>query len=102
MGIVRNSDDKVFYVASTDVLRLVRFGTRLHNPSGPYTFDRKWEEGVFSDLRVLKDERGAKMFDRNHAFLEVMIGLMRVRTVKKQKLFISQDLAPMVVPHETT
>lgn len=62
------------------VFRFEAFGRPVTNP-------KKFEEGVFSDLRNLKPGTDACLEEPKSAFLELLFKQGCIRTQKKQKVF---------------
>lgn len=77
--------DNVFYISGTDIVRCLAyrfaaFGRNIINK-------KKFEEGVFSDLRNLKCNVDATLEMPKSEFLEFLYRHHCVRTKKKQKVF---------------
>ncbi|SCV73038.1 BQ2448_6963 [Microbotryum intermedium] len=82
-----------FYITSTDILRIIAY--RLNLLGGPLRSWKKIEEGVFSDLRNLKEGRGSIMLESKSELVQLLFRHQCIRTQKKQKIFFWQG-----VPHE--
>lgn len=83
-----------FYMTGTDIIRTLSF--RFESVGRHVTNMKKFEEGVFSDLRNLKPGVDASLEGPKSKFLEMLFDNMCVRTKKKQKVFYWFS-----VPHET-
>lgn len=82
-----------FFITGTDVVKILifrfqQFGRGILNP-------KKFEEGVFSDLRNLKPGQDAVLEEPRSEFLEFLHKHGCIRTQKKQKVFFWNR-----VPHE--
>lgn len=82
-----------FFITGTDVVKVLifrfqQFGRGILNP-------KKFEEGVFSDLRNLKPGQDAVLEEPRSEFLEFLHKHGCIRTQKKQKVFFWHR-----VPHE--
>ena len=74
-----------FFVTGTDVVRTLVWRFRLMGL--PVADRKKFEEGVFSDLRNLKPGVGAVLEEPHSRFLDLLYKLNCIRTQKKQKVF---------------
>lgn len=77
--------NNVFYITGTDIVRCLTyrfeaFGRIVRNK-------KKFEEGIFSDLRNLKCDSDATLESPKSEFLEFLYKQNCVRTQKKQKVF---------------
>lgn len=77
--------NNVFYITGTDIVRCITyrfeaFGRVVRNR-------KKFEEGIFSDLRNLKCDSDAVLEEPKSDFLEYLYKNNCVRTQKKQKVF---------------
>lgn len=77
--------NNVFYITGTDIVRCLHyrfeaFGRVVRNK-------KKFEEGVFSDLRALKCNSDAILEEPKSKFLDFLYKHSCVRTQKKQKVF---------------
>lgn len=83
-----------FFVTGTDVVKVLafRFGAAGRSIMNP----KKFEEGVFSDLRNLKPGLDAVLEEPRSEFLEFLHRNGCIRTQKKQKVFFWDK-----VPHDT-
>lgn len=75
----------LFHITGTDIMRCLvfrfaAFGRRIAN-------SKKFEEGVFSDLRCLKIDKDAILEESKSDFLRLLWDNQCVRTQKKQKVF---------------
>ena len=74
-----------YYATGTDIVRSLVWRFRLE---GQVIGDRKkFEEGVFSDLRNLKPGLDATLEEPRSRFLDYLYKLNCIRTHKKQKVF---------------
>ena len=83
----------LFYITGTDIVKILHYRFQLMNR--PIVNSKKFEEGVFSDLRNLKAGVDATLEEPRSAFLEVLYRNGCIRTQKKQKVFYWYS-----VPHE--
>ena len=75
----------IFYISGTDIVRSLVYrlnclGRNIINP-------KKFEEGVFSDLRNLKPPANASLEEARSDFLQFLYENNCIRTQKKQKVF---------------
>ncbi|KAI8967255.1 STE like transcription factor-domain-containing protein, partial [Mycotypha africana] len=70
------------------VFRFTAFGRPIHNM-------KKFEEGIFSDLRNLKPGLDAILEEPKSSFLDFLFKHQCIRTQKKQKVFFWRS-----VPHD--
>ncbi|KAJ6486695.1 hypothetical protein C8R45DRAFT_995563 [Mycena sanguinolenta] len=77
--------DGSYYISGTDIVRLLVF--RFEAFSRPVRDRRKFEEGVFSDLRKLKPGVDACLEEPKSPFLDLLYKYQCIRTQKKQKVF---------------
>ncbi|OLY85688.1 Transcription factor steA [Smittium mucronatum] len=82
-----------YYITSTDIIRVLLY--RFEKINRPVVFAKKFEEGVFSDLRSLKHGQGARLESPRSEFLDLLYRNHCVRTQKKQKVF-----SWYLVPHD--
>lgn len=78
--------DSRHYVTGTDIIRALVFRFRLE--AIPIGSLKKFEEGVFSDLRTLKPGVGAILEAPRSEFLQLLHRFGCIRTQKKQKVFL--------------
>lgn len=83
----------IFYITGTDIVRVLAF--RFEAVGRKVKNSKKFEEGIFSDLRNLKSGENATLEEPRSEFLEVLYKNNCVRTQKKQKVFYWFS-----VPHE--
>ncbi|KAJ3289849.1 homeodomain transcription factor ste12 [Borealophlyctis nickersoniae] len=83
----------VLYMTGTDIVRSLMF--RFHAFGRPVKHVKKFEEGVFSDLRNLKPGVDACLEEPRSDFLEMLYKNNCIRTQKKQKVFYWYS-----VPHD--
>lgn len=77
-----------YFISGTDILKVILFRFAALGRSIPQM--KKFEEGVFSDLRSLKLGRDAVLEEPRSKFLEFLHTHGCVRTQKKQKIFYWQ------------
>lgn len=82
-----------FYISGTDIVRCLTF--RFQAFGRPVENQKKFEEGVFSDLRNLKPGTDAILEEPKSAFLDLLFKNNCIRTQKKQKVFYWYS-----VPHD--
>lgn len=75
----------VHYITGTDIVRALVF--RFEAFGRPVRNMKKFEEGVFSDLRNLKPGQDACLEDPKSPFLDLLFKYQCIRTQKKQKVF---------------
>ncbi|KAJ2821358.1 hypothetical protein IWW50_004669, partial [Coemansia erecta] len=85
--------DARFHITSTDIIRALVH--RFEDIRRPVVNIKKFEEGVFSDLRCLKPGTDARLELPRSEFLELLYKHHCVRTQKKQKVFYWTS-----VPHD--
>lgn len=73
------------YITGTDIVKILRF--RFACIGKPIGNVKKFEEGVFSDLRNLKAGEHATLEEPKSEFLEFLYKHNCIRTQKKQKVF---------------
>lgn len=83
----------VFYITGTDIVRSLTF--RFHAFGRPVTNAKKFEEGIFSDLRNLKPGQDARLEEPKSELLDMLYKNNCIRTQKKQKVFYWYS-----VPHD--
>ncbi|KAJ1558281.1 homeodomain transcription factor ste12 [Nowakowskiella sp. JEL0078] len=74
-----------FFITGTDIVRGLVF--RFESFGRPVKNMKKFEEGVFSDLRNLKPGVDATLEEPRSEFLELLYKFNCIRTQKKQKVF---------------
>ena len=79
-----------FYITGTDIVRVLLF--RFQAYGRPVINLKKFEEGVFSDLRNLKVGIDAILEEARSDFLELLHKYNCIRTQKKQKVFRIRSL----------
>ncbi|SAL99293.1 hypothetical protein [Absidia glauca] len=82
-----------YLITGTDIVRSLY--ARFHAFGRPVTNTKKFEEGVFSDLRNLKPGLDARLEDPKSDLLEMLYKNDCIRTQKKQKVFFWYS-----VPHD--
>jgi len=82
-----------FFITGTDIVKILMF--RFHRLGRGILNPKKFEEGVFSDLRNLKPGVDAVLEEPRSEFLEFLHKNDAIRTQKKQKVFFWTN-----VPHE--
>ncbi|EJT49434.1 Ste12 [Trichosporon asahii var. asahii CBS 8904] len=75
----------LYHITGTDIVRALLF--RFEAFGRPVKHTKKWEEGVFSDLRNLKPGVDACLEEPKSAFLDFLFRNGCIRTQKKQKVF---------------
>lgn len=75
----------LFHISGTDIVRCLSF--RFHAFGRPVKNSKKFEEGIFSDLRNLKSGTEASLEEPKSPFLDFMYKNNCIRTQKKQKVF---------------
>ncbi|KAK9459353.1 STE like transcription factor-domain-containing protein [Lipomyces oligophaga] len=76
----------VFYITGTDIVRCLTF--RFQAFGRPVKNPKKFEEGIFSDLRNLKPGNDDALLEEpKSTFLELLYKNNCIRTQKKQKVF---------------
>ncbi|KAJ2548272.1 hypothetical protein EV175_004893, partial [Coemansia sp. RSA 1933] len=85
--------DSQYHITSTDIIRALVH--RFQDIGRPVVNMKKFEEGVFSDLRSLKPGSDARLEPPRSEFLELLYKHHCVRTQKKQKVFYWNS-----VPHD--
>ncbi|CAK5271878.1 unnamed protein product, partial [Mycena citricolor] len=75
----------LFHITGTDIVRALVF--RFEAFSRPVRNMKKFEEGVFSDLRNLKPGTDACLEEPKSPFLDLLFKYQCIRTQKKQKVF---------------
>ncbi|KAI8343755.1 STE like transcription factor-domain-containing protein, partial [Chlamydoabsidia padenii] len=82
-----------YLMTGTDIIRSLTF--RFHAFGRPITNTKKFEEGIFSDLRNLKPGMDARLEEPKSDLLEMLYKNDCIRTQKKQKVFFWYS-----VPHD--
>lgn len=77
--------NNVYYVTGTDIVRILSY--RFEAFGRVISNRKKFEEGIFSDLRNLKCDSDAILEEPKSDFLEFLYKNNCVRTQKKQKVF---------------
>ncbi|KAI9321836.1 STE like transcription factor-domain-containing protein [Dichotomocladium elegans] len=85
--------DDLFYITGTDIVRSLTF--RFHAFGRPVSNPKKFEEGIFSDLRNLKPGTDARLEEPKSELLDMLYKNNCIRTQKKQKVFYWYS-----VPHD--
>jgi hypothetical protein len=85
--------DQKFYITGTDVVKIAQF--RFQAIRRQVINMKKFEEGIFSDLRNLKAGRDASLEGPRSSFLDYLYHNGCIRTQKKQKVFYWTS-----VPHD--
>ena len=83
----------LFFITGTDIVKILVF--RFEAIGRPVSNMKKFEEGVFSDLRNLKPDQDASLEEPRSPFLEFLFDNGCIRTQKKQKVFYWYS-----VPHD--
>jgi transcription factor STE12 len=77
--------DNLFHITGTDIVRSLTY--RFLAFGRPVTNTKKFEEGIFSDLRNLKPGTDASLEEPKSEFLDLLYKNNCIRTQKKQKVF---------------
>ncbi len=85
--------NNLFHISGTDIVRCLSF--RFQAFGRPVKNSKKFEEGIFSDLRNLKSGTDATLEEPKSAFLDFLYKNNCIRTQKKQKVFYWYS-----VPHD--
>ncbi|KZT70964.1 STE-domain-containing protein [Daedalea quercina L-15889] len=88
--------DGLYHITGTDIVRALVF--RFEAFGRPVRNMKKFEEGVFSDLRNLKPGVDACLEEPKSPFLELLFKYQCIRTQKKQKVFYWYDYLIRVLP----
>ncbi|KAI9889286.1 MAG: homeodomain transcription factor ste12 [Vezdaea aestivalis] len=85
--------NNLFHISGTDIVRCLSF--RFQAFGRPVNNTKKFEEGIFSDLRNLKSGTDASLEEPKSSFLDFLYKNNCIRTQKKQKVFYWYS-----VPHD--
>lgn len=85
--------DGLYFITGTDIVRSLTY--RFHAFGRPVTNAKKFEEGIFSDLRNLKPGTDARLEEPKSELLDMLYKNNCIRTQKKQKVFYWYS-----VPHD--
>lgn len=85
--------NNLFHISGTDIVRCLSF--RFQAFGRPVKNSKKFEEGIFSDLRNLKSGTDASLEEPKSQFLDFLYKNNCIRTQKKQKVFYWYS-----VPHD--
>ncbi|KAK6542528.1 homeodomain transcription factor ste12 [Orbilia ellipsospora] len=85
--------NNLFHISGTDIVRCLSF--RFQAFGRPVKNSKKFEEGIFSDLRNLKAGTDASLEEPKSPFLDFLYKNNCIRTQKKQKVFYWYS-----VPHD--
>ncbi|PGH06147.1 transcription factor STE12 [Blastomyces parvus] len=85
--------NNLFHISGTDIVRCLSF--RFQAFGRPVKNTKKFEEGIFSDLRNLKSGTDASLEEPKSSFLDFLYKNNCIRTQKKQKVFYWYS-----VPHD--
>ncbi|KAL0564643.1 hypothetical protein V5O48_017400, partial [Marasmius crinis-equi] len=77
--------NELYHITGTDIVRALVF--RFEAFGRPVRNMKKFEEGVFSDLRNLKPGQDACLEEPKSPFLDLLFKYQCIRTQKKQKVF---------------
>lgn len=77
--------NNLFHISGTDIVRCLSF--RFQAFGRPVKNSKKFEEGIFSDLRNLKAGTDATLEEPKSPFLDFLYKQNCIRTQKKQKVF---------------
>lgn len=93
MFILTSARNNLFHISGTDIVRCLSF--RFQAFGRPVKNSKKFEEGIFSDLRNLKSGTDASLEEPKSPFLDFLYKNNCIRTQKKQKVFYWYS-----VPHD--
>lgn len=91
--ILTSARNNLFHISGTDIVRCLSF--RFQAFGRPVKNSKKFEEGIFSDLRNLKSGTDASLEEPKSPFLDFLYKNNCIRTQKKQKVFYWYS-----VPHD--
>jgi transcription factor STE12 len=91
--VANSRRNNLFHISGTDIVRCLSF--RFQAFGRPVKNSKKFEEGIFSDLRNLKSGTDASLEEPKSAFLDFLYKNNCIRTQKKQKVFYWYS-----VPHD--
>lgn len=77
--------NNLYFITGTDIVRCIAY--KMHHLGRKITDRKKFEEGIFSDLRSLKSGSHAVLEDARSLFLRFLHKNQCLRTQKKQKVF---------------
>ncbi|KAJ3393171.1 homeodomain transcription factor ste12 [Entophlyctis sp. JEL0112] len=77
--------NNLYHITGTDILKALQF--RFAEFGRPVVLHKKFEEGVFSDLRNLKPGVAATLEEPRSPLLDFLFKSSCIRTQKKQKVF---------------
>lgn len=80
--------DGQYYITGTDIIKVIIYKLRAENIFVTKDTIKKFEEGVFSDLRYLKPGVGARLEEARSEFLAWLCRHGAIRTQKKQKVYL--------------
>ncbi|KAJ3189019.1 homeodomain transcription factor ste12, partial [Entophlyctis luteolus] len=86
--------NNLYHITGTDIIKALQF--RFAEFGRPVLLHKKFEEGVFSDLRNLKPGIDATLEEPRSPLLDFLFRSSCIRTQKKQKVFYWFS-----VPHDT-
>ena len=92
-AVLTSGRNNLFHISGTDIVRCLSF--RFQAFGRPVKNSKKFEEGIFSDLRNLKSGTDASLEEPKSPFLDFMYKNNCIRTQKKQKVFYWYS-----VPHD--
>ena len=93
MQLLTSARSNLFHISGTDIVRCLAF--RFQAFGRPVKNSKKFEEGIFSDLRNLKSGTDASLEEPKSPFLDFLYKNNCIRTQKKQKVFYWYS-----VPHD--
>jgi hypothetical protein len=79
--------DGNYHITGTDIIKIVEYRLKQQGLIVGEARQKKFEEGVFSDLRHLRPGKGARLEDSRSEFLEWLCRHGCIRTQKKQKVY---------------
>lgn len=84
--------DGQYYITGTDIIKVIIYKLRAENIFVTKDTIKKFEEGVFSDLRYLKPGVGARLEEARSEFLAWLCRHGAIRTQKKQKVYLWEQV----------
>ena len=78
--------DSLFYISSSDIFKIARFRHEMIGRPVDRK-DLKFEEGIFSDLRKLKEDVHWRFEQSNSQLLDFMVSIGATSKAKRQKIY---------------
>ena len=79
--------NSIFYITSTDIVKITNFRHQLIGRPIHSSYVRKFEEGIFSDLRRLKQYIDWSFEESNSELLDFLVSKKAAKKAKKQKIY---------------